>query len=102
MATSCVMNVKKVTASELRGSMKNRLREARNNRVLLVQNRRQPEKYVVDKGWLDNFFIERDSILATITVLADRKLTDRLVELAKTIDDDVENDRLLTMDEVFA
>jgi|SRR4249920_240746 hypothetical protein len=101
MATVCKMHVKKVTASQLRGSMSNHLKEARNNYVLLVQNRRQPEKYVVDKGWLDNLVKERESIIATIEILADRKLTNRLVALAETIDSDVENNRLYSMDEVF-
>jgi hypothetical protein len=66
-----------------------------------VQNRRQEEKYVVDKEWLDNLVRERESILATLEVLADRKLTNRLIELSKTIDDDVQDNRLYSMDEVF-
>ncbi len=66
-----------------------------------MQNRRQEEKYVVDKEWLDNLVRERESILATLEVLADRKLTNRLIELSKTIDDDVQDNRLYSMDEVF-
>ena len=66
-----------------------------------MQNRRQEEKYVVDKEWLDNVVRERESILATLEVLADRKLTNRLIELSKTIDDDVQDNRLYSMDEVF-
>jgi hypothetical protein len=52
-----------VTASQLRRRLRERLREVKNNRVLLVQNRRQKEKYVVDKAWLDNLIAER---LATL------------------------------------
>ena len=66
-----------------------------------MQKRRQEEKYVVDKEWLDNLVRERESILATLEVLADRKLTNRLIELSKTIDDDVQDNRLYSMDEVF-
>lgn len=96
------MNVKRVTASQLRRRLRDRLREVKNNRVLLVQNRRQKEKYVVDKAWLDNLIAERESVLATLEILSDTTLTNRLLALAKTIDDDVENDRLYSMAEAFA
>jgi hypothetical protein len=96
------MQVKKVTASQLRGRLRDRLREVTDNKVLLVQNRRQKEKYVVDKVWLDTLIRERKSVLATLEILADRQLTERLLSLAKTIDRDVQRNRLLTMEEVFA
>jgi hypothetical protein len=51
------------------------LQEARANRVLLVENRRQAPKYLVDKEFLDSLVNERESILATLEILADRKLT---------------------------
>jgi hypothetical protein len=63
---------------------------------------RQNAKYVVDKDFLDALLKERDSILAILEILADNKLTARLLNLAQTIDADVENERLRTMDEVFA
>ncbi len=44
---------------------------------------------------------ERESILATLEILADRELTDRLLTLSKTIDDDVEVGQLLTTADVF-
>ena len=45
---------------------------------------------------------EREAILATLEILADRELTDRLLKLSKTIDDDVRAGRLLKMADVFA
>lgn len=96
------MRIKKVTASQLRGRLRERLREVTDNKVLLVQNRRQKEKYVVDKEWLDTLIRERESVVATLEILADRELTERLLSLAKTIDRDVQCNRLLTMEEVFA
>jgi len=90
-----------VTASQLRRRLRERLREVKNNRVLLVQNRRQKEKYVVDKAWLDNLIAERESVLATLEILCDTTLTNRLLALAKTIDDDVENNRLYSMADAF-
>ncbi len=96
------MRIKKVTASQLRGRLRERLREVTDNKVLLVQNRRQKEKYVVDKEWLDTLIRERESVAATLEILADRELTERLLSLAKTIDRDVQCNRLLTMEEVFA
>jgi hypothetical protein len=95
------INVKRVTASQLRRRLRQRLREVRNNRVLLVQNRRQKEKYVVDKAWLDNLIAERESVLATLEILSDTALTNRLLALSKTIDDDVVNNRLYSMKDAF-
>jgi hypothetical protein len=96
------INVKRVTASQLRRRLRQRLREVKNNRVLLVQNRRQNEKYVVDKAWLDNLIAERESVLATLEILSDTALTNRLLALAKTIDDDVASNRLYSMKDAFA
>ena len=93
--------VKKVTTTNLRGNLKRYLKEATANRVLLVENRRQPSKYLVDKDFLDALVNERESILATLEILADRELTDRLLSLSKTIDRDVAAGRLLTTADVF-
>jgi hypothetical protein len=102
MATAPVnVNVKRVTATDLRDSLKDCLKAARNNRVLLIENRRQSAKYLVDKEFLDALMNERDSILATLEILADRNLTDRLLNLSKTIDSDFAAGRLLTTADVF-
>lgn len=93
--------VKKVTATDLRDKLKTYLKEATANRVVLVENRRQPSKYLVDKDFLDALVNERESILATLEILADRELTDRLLSLSKTIDRDVAAGRLLTTADVF-
>lgn len=93
--------VKKVTATDLRDKLKTYLKEATANQVVLVENRRQPAKYLVDKEFLDALVNERESILATLEILADRKLTDRLLNLSKTIDDDVAAGRLLTTRDIF-
>lgn len=93
--------VKKVTATDLRGKLKTCLKEARANRVVLVENRRQSPKYLVDKVFLDALLKEQEAILATLEILADRELTDRLLALSKTIDQDVSADRLLTTADVF-
>lgn len=95
------MNIKRVSASELRDKLKDCLRTARAQRVVLIENRRQPAKYLVDKEFLDSLLRERESILATLEVLADRELTDRLLKLSQTIDDDIAAGRLLTADQVF-
>jgi hypothetical protein len=93
--------VKKVRATDLRGKLKTYLKQATANRVLLVENRRQRPKYLVDKEFLDSLMSERESILATLEILADRELTDRLLALAKTIDGDVATGKLLTTGDVF-
>jgi len=93
--------VKRVTATDLRGKLKTYLKEARANHVVLVENRRQAPKYLVDKDFLDSLVNERESIIATLEILADRELTDRLLTLSKTIDDDVAAGRLPTTADVF-
>lgn len=93
--------VRKVTATDLRDKLKTYLKQAKANRVVLVENRRQPPKYLVDKEFLDSLVSERESILATLEILADRELTDRLLALSKTIDQDVAAGRLLTTTDVF-
>ena len=55
----------------------------------------------MDKDFLDFLVKERESILATLEILADRELTDRLLNLSKTIDADVAAGRLLTTADVF-
>jgi hypothetical protein len=101
MPTAKKIHVRKVTASELRTNMSNRLMSAKSNNLLLVENRRQPAKYVVDKDWLDNLIRERESYFATIEILADRKLTNRLLALADSLDEDFDGNRLYSMNEVF-
>jgi K+-sensing histidine kinase KdpD len=95
------IEVTKIMATDLRDNLKDYLREARANRVVLVENRRQSPKYLVDKEFLDSLLRERESILATLEILADRELTDRLLNLSKTIDKDVAAGRLLTTADVF-
>ena len=100
MASVC-FDIKKVTASVFRERLKDCLRLARANHVLLVENRRQPAKYLVDKVFLDSLVQERESILATLEILADRELTDRLLHLAEILDEDVAAGRLLKTADVF-
>ena len=93
--------VKKVSATDLRDKLRTYLKKATANQVVLVENRRQPAKYLVDKDFLDSLVSERESILATLEILADRELTDRLLKLSQTIEDDVAAGRLLTTADVF-
>jgi hypothetical protein len=101
MATVFVDINKTVSATDLRNRLKDCLKSARDNRVVLIENRRQSSKYLVDKEFLDALVRERDSIFATLEILADRDLTDRLLNISKTIDRDVAAGRLLTTADVF-
>jgi PHD/YefM family antitoxin component YafN of YafNO toxin-antitoxin module len=100
VGSSC-LDIKKVSVTDCRDRLKDCLKAARANRVVLVENRRQPAKYLVDKEFLDSLVKERESIIATLEILTDRDLTDRLLRLSKTIDDDVAAGRLLRTAEVF-
>jgi PHD/YefM family antitoxin component YafN of YafNO toxin-antitoxin module len=95
------VRVKKVSATSFRGRLKAHMKEAKGGKIVLIENRRQESKYLVDKEWLDTVLRERESIIATLQVLADRELTNRLLKLAETVDEDVRAGRLHTMEEVF-
>jgi len=92
---------KKVSATAFREHLRECLRAARKEQVVLIENRRQQAKYLVDKNWLDELLRERESILATLEILLDRELTERLLNTARTIDEDIQAGRLRTMEEVF-
>jgi PHD/YefM family antitoxin component YafN of YafNO toxin-antitoxin module len=93
--------VKKVSASEFRDHFRDYAEKARGDKVVLVENRRREPKYLVDKIWFDALMRERESVLATLEILADRNLTNRLLRLAQTIDADVRAGRLHTIEDVF-
>jgi predicted dinucleotide-utilizing enzyme len=102
MPAACSMTVRrKVSATDFRDSLRDCLRAAKGEAVVLVETHRQEAKYLVDKYWLDELIRERQAILATVEVLADRELTERLLRIAQTVDDDVRAGRLKTMAEVF-
>ena len=98
---SRAVTVRKVSATSLRGRLKTYMKAAKGGKVVLIENRRQESKYLVDKEWLDSVMRERESILATLEILADRELTSRLLKLAETIDEDVSAGRLHKIEEVF-
>ncbi len=95
------VRVKKVSVTTLRGRLKGYMKQARGCNLVLINNRRQESKYLVDKDWLDTVMRERESVIATLQVLADRELTNRLLKLAETVEEDVRAGRLHTMEEVF-
>jgi len=101
MVATKPVTVKKVSATTLRGGLKRYMKQARGGKVVLIENRRQESKYLVDKQWLDTVMRERESTLATLEILADRELTNRSLKLAEAIDEDVRVGRLHTMAEVF-
>ena len=98
MSTAHAIRVRKVSASDFRDDLKEHLKTVKDNTVLLIENRRQVAKYVVDRKYLDRLVEERESILATLEILADRELTNRLVELKKR---GLSKAKLYTMDEVL-
>jgi len=101
MVEARTVTVRKVSATSLRGRLKTYMKAAKGGKVVLIENRRQESKYLVDKEWLDTVMREREAILATLEVLADRELTSRLLKIAESIDEDVSAGRLHTMEEVF-
>lgn len=101
MATSCINPIKTVSASKLREKLKACMKAASGEDVVRVENRSADDKYIVDSGYFEMLVKERREILATLEILADQKLTARLVSLSKLSEDELMNSGLLTMDDVF-
>ena len=101
MPTGAAKAVRRVSATKFRARFRSLAAQAKGRTVILVENRRQAPKYLVDKEWLDTLLRERESVLATLEILADRSLTARLLKLAKKVDADVRAGRLHSMEEVF-
>src|SRR5579864_79984 len=93
--------IRKVSASKFRDHFRDYAEKARGDQIVLVENRRLEPKYLVDKKWFDDLMRERESVLATLEILADGELTNRLLKLAETVDDDVRAGRFHTIEEVF-
>jgi hypothetical protein len=101
MASGVAKMVTRVSATKFRERFREFAGQTKGDKVILAANRRQEPKYLVDKEWLDALMRERESVLATLEILADRHLTTRLRKLAKRIDVDVRAGRLLSMEEVY-
>ena len=101
MPLRAARTTQRVSATEFRDHVKDYLKKAKGNSVVLVENRRREPKYIVDKEWFDDLMRDVQSTMATLEILADRKLTERLLALSTTIDEDLRADRLYTMEEVF-
>lgn len=101
MPSGAAKTVRKVSATQFRERFRSLAEQAKGESVILVENRRQPSKYLVDKEWLDALLRERESVLATLEILADRTLTERLMKLGKRVDAEVQAGRLHSMEEVF-
>lgn len=95
--------IKKVQASRFRRQLSRLSAGAKGRNVVLIENRRQKPKYLVDKEFLDRLLLDRENVLETLGVLANTSLTDYLLRLGKTLDADVRSGRmrLYSTEEVF-
>lgn len=101
MSPRVARKVQRVSTTKFRNRVKDYLSKAKGDRIVLVDNRRRDPKYIVDKVWFDDLMKDCKSTIATLEILADYKLTERLVRLSATIDADLRAGRLYTLDEVF-
>ena len=101
MPLGLARTAQKVSTTEFRGHAKDYLKMAKGDNVVLIENRRREPKYIVDKEWFDDLMRDVKSTMATLEVLADRKLTERLLRLSTTLDRDLQAGRLHTLEEVF-
>jgi hypothetical protein len=81
-----VLVAKKVRATTFRNQFRRLAARASGKNVILIENRRQKAKYLVDKEFLDSLLLQRESAAATLEILADPQLAERLITLGKTVD----------------
>ncbi len=103
MPVSQALTEKKVSTTDFRDHLSEYLESVRKHKMVVIESRVRNAKSVavVDKEWLDTILAERKSILATIEILMDRDLTERLLRAARTADEDAQAGRLHTHEEVF-
>ena len=96
--------VRTVQATRFRSQYRQVAARAKGQSVVLIENRRQAPKYLVDKVFLDELLRDNASVRATLEILSDPELTQRLLSLGKNVEADVRYGRLKTysMEEAFA
>ena len=102
--TTAVRIKKKVRATQFRAAYRRLAAQAQGRDLVLIENRRQKSKYLVDKDFLDALLDELRGARATLEILSDPELTERLLALGASVDRAVRARRLRTysMAEVFA
>ena len=95
---------KKVRATTFRNKFRRLAAGVSGKNVILIENRRQKAKYLVDKVFLDVLIQQRESALATLEILADPRLAERLISLGKTVDSRIRSRKikLFSMHDAFA
>jgi len=95
---------RKVQAADFRSRYRTYSQAARGNRVVLIHNKRQAPKYLVDKSFLDDLAGTIEAQVETLALLANPEMAQRLIALGRTIDTAVRRGkvRLYSMDEVFS
>ena len=98
-----MLRAKKVRATTFRTDFRRLAAGVSGKNVVLIENRRQKSKYLVDKVFLDELIQQRTSALATLEILSDPRLTERLITLGKNVDSRVRSRkiRLFSLHDVF-
>jgi hypothetical protein len=94
---------KRVRATTFRNQFRRLAAGVSGEKVVLIENRRQSAKYLVDKAFLDDLLQQCESARATLEILAEPRLASRLLSLGKNVDSRVRSRKLklFSMDEVF-
>ena len=96
-------DVIEVNRSQLRQNQSALLRRARGRKVLLVKaNQPEDEKVVVDREYFDQMRQRLNGLLETLEISMDRKLFNRILAAADTLEADLRAGRLHSLDDAFA
>lgn len=92
----------KVNRSGLRQRQSAVLGMAKGKTVVVVASRaKDQEKYILDKAYFDELVSGRDAAVETLEILMNPKLYSRLLKTADSLAEDIRQNKLASLEEVF-
>jgi hypothetical protein len=100
MASAKIHEVKR---SDLRQHQAKWLKKARGQNVLLIKsNDAQEEKVVLDRQYFDEIRKQVENLVETLEIAMDRKLFNRILAAADTLEEDLRLGKLHSLEDAFA
>jgi len=91
-----------VNRSELRQNQRALLKRARGRTVILLKSEdKEEEKVIVDKQYFDLLQRRVDNLIETLEITMDRKLFNQILATADSLEEDVRQGKLHSLEEAF-
>jgi hypothetical protein len=94
--------VVRVSRTEFRQNQRETLNKAKGSTVVEITGDADEEKCVLDKKYFDEIIKRLKASVETLEVAMDKRLMTNIMSAAQTLNDDVREGKLLSMDEVFS